>query len=75
MGRIDIARGHDHRTSLRADVIQDPGERPCGHGKRDQRALADQSWSAGERTITAIGASTVRCPVSGVSTSILNTTG
>src|SRR5207245_7439523 len=53
-------------------VIGDPGDQACGDGEPDERALPDQFSSAGERTVTAMVASTERRPVARVSTSIRN---
>ena len=60
MSRVDITRGDDDRTPVRTDVIEDSGEGPRYEGKGNESPLADQSTSAGERTTTAIAASTVR---------------
>src|SRR5258706_15058381 len=74
MSRIDAPRGNDDGTPLRSGVIEDPGESSGDEGKNDESALSDQRSSAGDRTRTEIATSAKRRPVSGVSTSILNTT-
>jgi len=60
MRRVNIPRRDDDGAPLRTHVIERPGERTGDEGKHDEGALADQSWSAGERTTTVIAPSTVR---------------
>ena len=60
VGPVNIPRRDNDRAPLRTHVIERPSERTGRESKHDESALADQSWSAGDRTTTVIAPSTVR---------------